>query len=77
MNKPTKDKPKKGQLNPFVKYSSMGMQMVLPIIGGVYGGLKLDEVYETGNLWTVVLSLIGVFAGLYLALKDFIKQAND
>lgn len=42
-------------------------------------GTYLDDRFQTGNnIWTVVLSLIGVFTGLYLALKDFIgNNKND
>ncbi len=51
----------------------MGFSMVTPIILGVYLGKYLDAKFES-SAWIVVFSLIGVFAGLYLALKDFIKS---
>jgi F0F1-type ATP synthase assembly protein I len=39
-----------------------------------YGGVKLDEWLDTEPWFTVALSLFGVFAGLYLVLKDLLKQ---
>lgn len=51
--------------------------MVGPIILGVWGGIQLDKAFDSGNLWTIILSLVGVIGGLYLALKDFIKPQND
>jgi len=44
--------------------------MASPIIMGVLLGQYLDG--DTGQLYTIVCTLIGVFAGLYLALKDFL-----
>lgn len=45
------------------------------IIGlSVWGGQKLDEKY--GNsipVFTIVLSLLGIIASMYLVLKDFIN----
>ena len=50
----------------------MGFSMLAPIVGGVYAGKYLDAKFDT-SVWIIVLSLLGVFSGLYLALKDFIK----
>jgi len=47
--------------------------MIAPIVFGVYLGKYLDAKFDS-KIWLVVLSLVGVFAGLYLALKDFIKS---
>jgi len=52
----------------------MAIQMALIIGLGCWGGYKLDQAYPTQyNVWTIVLSLISIFAALYVALKDFIK----
>lgn len=58
------------QPNPFLRYSGLAFQMASPIIMGVLLGQYLDG--DTGQLYTIVCTLIGVFAGLYLALKDFL-----
>jgi hypothetical protein len=48
--------------------------MLAVILVGVFGGQKLDEVFENENqVFTIVCSLVAVFAAIYLAIKDFIK----
>jgi len=49
--------------------------MAVTIAAGVYGGQKIDE-WRGGEIptFTIILSLFGVFAGIYLAIKDFIKK---
>mgnify|MGYP001563585402 FL=1 len=60
--------------NNLLKYSNLGIQMALTIGLGCWGGYKLDEIYNNETpVFTIVLSLISIFAALYLVLKDFIK----
>lgn len=47
--------------------------MLAVIALGVFGGLKLDEFFGNENpICLVILSLLAVFAAIYLAIKDFI-----
>ena len=63
----------KKPLNQFIKYSGMSFQMLGPILLGYYGGGKLDEYFNlTGGL-QITFVLLGVFVGMYLALREFIK----
>jgi F0F1-type ATP synthase assembly protein I len=58
----------------FARYSGIAFQMVGIILVTVWGGKKLDEL--TGfrvPVFTIILSLLGVFAAIYTAVKDFIK----
>lgn len=48
----------------------MGLQMGVTIAVFVYGGIELDAYLSTDPLWTIILSLTGVFAGLYLVFKE-------
>ena len=58
----------------FFKYTNMGIQMMVVIAAGVYGGIKLDEYFMTeSQVYTITLSLFAVFAAIYLAIKDFIS----
>ncbi|HAM08850.1 MAG: hypothetical protein A2X05_11350 [Bacteroidetes bacterium GWE2_41_25] len=72
-----KKKPK-GQenkgLNDFAKYSGIAFQMGAIIALTTWGGIKLDKLtgFET-PVFTIILSLLGVFAAIYTAIKDFIK----
>ncbi|NVK04893.1 MAG: AtpZ/AtpI family protein [Flavobacteriia bacterium] len=68
--------PKK-QLNPYLRFTSMGLQMGVAIAVFVYGGIELDEYLDSDPLWTIVLSLTGVFAGLYLVFKEVQRINRD
>lgn len=48
---------------------------MLAIIGVMtWCGIKLDKILGLTNpVFTVILSLLGVFAGIYTAVRDFIK----
>ena len=68
-----KNKANKG-IKDFAKYSGIAFQMIGIILVTVWGGIKLDKL--TGwhtPVFTIVLSLLGVFAAIYTAVKDFIK----
>jgi len=67
--------PKK-PLNNYAKYSAMGFQMAAIIIIGIYGGIKLDAFlgFKKFPVFTLVLSLVSVFAAIYFSIKDFLKK---
>ena len=67
----------KKPLKSFLKYSGMGFSMLGTILGGYFLGQYLDEKFNVESGWKAGLTLFGVFAGLYLALKDFISPKND
>lgn len=65
------------QPNSYLKYSSIVIQMAAVIAIGCWGGIKLDKIYNTSTpVFTIVLSLISIFAAMYLVLKDFIKPKH-
>ena len=58
----------------FARYSSLAFQMIGIILVTVWGGVKLDKLTGWNTpVFTIVLSLLGVFAAIYTAIKDFIK----
>lgn len=66
--------PQQEQPNLFFKYSSIALQMGVVIGLSTWGGVKLDDHFKNATpVFTIVLSLLGIAAGLYLALKDFIN----
>jgi F0F1-type ATP synthase assembly protein I len=68
-----KSKGNKG-LQEFGKYSGIAFQMVGIILVTTWGGVKLDKIAgNTKPVFTIILSLLGVFAAIYTAVKDFIK----
>jgi ATP synthase protein I len=72
-----KDPAKKTENNPvnaYAKYTGLGIQMIAIILVSVWGGIKLDELLSFKTpVFTIILSLLGVFAAIYTAVKDFIK----
>ena len=69
-----KNQPENNGLKSFAKYSGLGIQMIVIILITVWGGIKLDKLLGLETpVFTIVLSLIGVFAAIYTAIKDFIK----
>ncbi|HKK11143.1 MAG TPA: AtpZ/AtpI family protein [Bacteroidales bacterium] len=63
----------KNKANNFIRYSSIGFQMMAIIGLGVWCGIEADEALKTSPLFTVLLSIISVGAAIYHAIKDFIK----
>jgi hypothetical protein len=68
-----KSQPNKG-LNDFGRYSGMAFQMIAIIGVTTWGGIQLDKLAKFHTpVFTIILSLLGVFAAIYFAVKDFIK----
>lgn len=75
--KDKKEKSKKIAQN-FAKYSGLSFVMGGVIFAFNYAGRYLDTYFETQTPWfNISLSIIGVFVGMYLALKDFIVQKPE
>lgn len=60
-------------VNSYAKYSGLAFEMLGIIILGVWGGIKLDALFDTKPLLTVVLSLGGVALAIYQMIVK-IKQ---
>jgi F0F1-type ATP synthase assembly protein I len=58
----------------FARYSGIAFQMIGIILVTTWGGIKLDKLTGFDKpVFTIILSLLGVFAAIYTAVKDFIK----
>ena len=61
--------------NAYMKYATMGTQMIIIIGLGVFGGYSLDKHFGWKvPVFTLVLSLLSVAIAIYLSVKDFIKK---
>jgi hypothetical protein len=68
------DLPNKG-LGQYAKYSGIVVQMGVVIFITTWGGTKLDKILQLKQpVFTIILSLLGVFAAIYIAIKDFIRK---
>ena len=56
----------------------MAFQMIATILIFYWAGTKLDE-RSSGEkpIYTTILTAVGVLAGIYLGLKDFIHTRDD
>lgn len=75
LNQPEK-KSRPTNSNSALKYSGMAFQMLACILLGFLGGMKLDEFLGLKKVpvFTLVLGLLGVFVGIYISIKDFLKK---
>ena len=75
MSEKQKQNPKKQkQPNKWALLTGAGIQMGVIIFVSAYFGKKLDAYYKTETAWfTLGLVLIGIFASIYLLLKQVKK----
>lgn len=65
-----------GGLSDYARYSGIVIEMIVIILGTTFGGVKLDKLAETKPLFTVILSLLGVAAAMYILIKGFSKKSK-
>jgi len=61
-------------LDAYSRYSTIAIQMVVIIIITSLGGVKLDKWIGTELVFTIILSLLGVAAAMWLVIKEAIRQ---
>jgi F0F1-type ATP synthase assembly protein I len=65
------------RLRDIAKYTGLAFQMGLIILLGALAGKYLDRYFELQTpVFTLVLSLVSVFAALYISLKDFLFKGK-
>ena len=75
LKKETPSKTKKSsKLADVYQYSAMAFQMGIIIGLSAFIGLKLDQWFQTKVLFTLILSLFGVFAALYFFIKKALSD---
>lgn len=69
---------KKSSHSPYIRFSSMAIQMGLLIGLGAWGGTELDE--RAGNkkpIYTIILCLLAIAVSLYLVIREASKLSKD
>lgn len=56
-----------------MKYASLGTQMLVLLGLGVWGGLKLDEHWNTTPLFLVLFPVLGLVLSLYQLYRQLVK----
>ncbi len=70
-------KKKKKSLDDYARYSSIAFQMLIIILIGVFGGIKLDEWLKLSvPVFTIVFSILAVFLSIYTVTKDLLKPGK-
>ncbi|MEM6260889.1 MAG: AtpZ/AtpI family protein [Bacteroidota bacterium] len=55
---------------PYLKYTTLGLEMLACVLVGAGGGYMLDQKFETEKPWFVLgLSLFGCATAIYLMVK--------
>ncbi len=66
---------KKKSLDNYTRYTSMGFEMLLIILIGVFGGIKLDQwLHLKVPVFTVVLSVLAVILSIYSVTRGLLKN---
>lgn len=62
---------RKNRLSTYGRLSGLGIQMLVLIFAGMYGGVRLDEsLHLKVPVFTIILSLSGVAVAIWIAVKD-------
>jgi F0F1-type ATP synthase assembly protein I len=65
----------KKEVNNYLRYSGLGFQIAGTIAVGFFIGYQLDKWLHTKQpYFTVAISGLFVFLGLYIGLKDFLRS---
>lgn len=62
-----------GRYSNVMKYASLGMQMLVLLGLGVWGGLALDKRLHTSPLFLVVLPVLALFLSLFQLYRQLVK----
>jgi len=69
-----KNQKKNKGFSDYARYTGIAFQMAVIIFLTTWGGIKLDQLAGFSKpVFTIILSLLGVFAAIYTAIKDFLK----
>lgn len=60
--------------NKYLRFTSVSFQMIILVGGGTLLGMYIDN--EHSKTYTITLSLLGVFLGLYLVIKEALNMTK-
>lgn len=58
----------------YVRYSSVFLQLIFTIVGGVFLGYKIDEWLRAKPIFLIVFTLIFSVLSFYLAIREFLRK---
>jgi ATP synthase protein I len=77
LDKKILNKNQKG-LNNYARYSGVGFQMIIIILAGTFGGIKLDKIISFKfPVFTILLSFISVLLAMYIVIKEVLSKDKN
>lgn len=67
---------KTSPIHQYAVYSNLAFEMGAVIALGVFGGIQLDKTLNVSPLFTIVCSLAGIAASLFLIIRSLSKPTN-
>jgi F0F1-type ATP synthase assembly protein I len=65
---------KKKSLDNYTRYSSIAFEMLVIILIGVFGGVKLDHwMHLSVPVFTIILSILAVILSIYTVTRGLLK----
>jgi ATP synthase protein I len=68
---------KKDNILPFLRYSSVGLEMGLCVVIGITSGYYLDKYFSTSPYLTILFMLFGIGAAIKTILRLIKQVAKD
>ena len=69
---------RKERVKNYLKFSTIAIQMGALITAAALGGDWLDEYQENKfPLWTLILTLVAIFASLFQIIREVSKMSKD
>jgi ATP synthase protein I len=68
--------PKKQFFTTYSRYSGMGLQMLVIIFLGVFGGYELDRWLKVKPLFTIIFSIVSVSLAIYSITRGLLKKKD-
>ncbi len=53
----------------YSKYMNIGFYLAIPLVLGVFGGLKLDDVFDKKPMFTIICIVLGAIATFYNLIR--------
>ena len=63
--------------NNYLKYSGIGLQLLIIVVGGTYAGFWIDDHYHNQKpVFSVLMGFVSVVAGIYFTVKQLLKKES-
>ncbi|HOK50272.1 MAG: AtpZ/AtpI family protein [Bacteroidales bacterium] len=58
----------------YVRYSSLFLQLIITIVGGVFLGYKVDEWLQTKPIFLLIFTVVFSAMAFYLAVRELLRK---